>query len=469
MSVKNQSNKINEFEQNKILASIIKFGKDGYVDCSDLINEGNFDGLIHKFVFSSFEKIFNENLPFTLTSVYSKCIDMGLQEKDFEKIKEITDGPCETLEDVRPLASRLRKKKIITDSINLHRTCINSLSELKGDESISSVFSISETAIFDLVKKYTDSSDNPELIKEFAREILDDFIANPTLSVGLPTPWPEVTKAIGNGLRKGGIYLFGARSGVGKSFLLQIISIYLAKLKIPVLILDTEMTKRDILPRLLSNLSEISINDIESGVCGTNDFSKNKVYTALDELENSPLHYITVAGKEFDEILSTIRRWIYTHVGINEKGVANDCLVCYDYFKLMNTAELQDLQETQALGFNISKLADFAKKYDFPILTATQLNRDGVTKETSDVISASDRLLWLVTNFSIFKLKTLEEMQQDGFQNGNRKFISVKSRFGGEHQFGQYVSMQMKADLASILEIPSAAISSYKGSPDVEL
>ena len=451
--------KVDDFEQNTILSSIVKFGKDGYVDCADLITEEHFTGLIHKFVYASFEKIFNENLPFTLTSIYSKCIDMGIQEKDFETIQNITSQPCDVIEDLRPLANKLKKRKLVVDSVNLHRNCINTLDNLKGDESTGSIFAISEKAIFDLIKKYTDSSDNPELVKDFAREILDDFIANPTISVGLPTPWPQVNRAIGNGLRRGGVYLFGARSGVGKSFLIQITSNFLSVLKkVPVLILDTEMTKKDILPRLLANLSEISINDIETGKCGSNDYQKNKIYNCLADLEAAPLHYITIAGKPFDEILSIMRRWIYTHVGINNKGMANDCLICYDYFKLMDTSELKDLQETQALGFAISNLADFAKKYDVPILTATQLNRDGVTKETSDVISASDRLLWLVTNFSIFKAKTLEESEKDGHQNGNRKFISVKSRFGGEHQYGDYISMQMNADLASILEIPKSNI-----------
>lgn len=459
--------KVDEFEQNTILSSIIKFGKEGYVDCADLISEEHFDGLIHKFVFAAYEKIFNENLPFTLTTVYSKCIDMGIQEKDFERIQQITSQPCDVIEDLRPIANKLKKKKLVIDCVNLHRSCINALDSLNGDESTGSIFAISEKAIFDLIKKYTDGTDNPELIKEFAREILDDFIDNPTISVGLPTPWQQVNRAIGNGLRGSNVYLFGARSGVGKSFLIQIISIFLAvHHKIPVIILDTEMTKKDILPRLLANLSGISINDIETGACGANDFKKNKVYGALEELENSPLHYITIAGKPFEEIISIMRRWIYTHVGINEKGLANDCLICYDYFKLMDTDSLKDLQETQALGFAISALADFAKKYNVPIVTATQLNRDGVTKETSDVISASDRLLWLVSNFSIFKAKTLEEFNQDGHANGNRKFISVKSRFGGEHQYGDYISMQMNADLASILEVPKHNINKAQ---DVEL
>ena len=60
-------------------------------------------------------------------------------------------------------------------------------------------------------------------------------------------------------------------------------------------------------------------------------------------------------------------------------------------------------------------------------------------------------------------------MQKDGFANGNRKFISIKSRFGGEHQFGEYISMNMNAEFASILEVPKANISKHPQNQDIDL
>ena len=105
------------------------------------------------------------------------------------------------------------------------------------------------------------------------------------------------------------------------------------------------------------------------------------------------------------------------HVGVekvrcarpDEFGKTNDCLVVYDYLKLMSSSSINNnMQEYQALGFQITNLHNLAVKLDFPCLSFVQLNRDGITKESTDAVSGSDRLNWLCTSFSIFKLKSAE-------------------------------------------------------------
>ena len=79
--------------------------------------------------------------------------------------------------------------------------------------------------------------------------------------------------------------------------------------------------------------------------------------------------------------------------------------------KLMSSACYiwNNIQEYQALGFQITNLHNLAVKYDFACLAFVQLNRDGITKESTDAVSGSDRLIWLCTSFSIFKEKSAEE------------------------------------------------------------
>ena len=81
--------------------------------------------------------------------------------------------------------------------------------------------------------------------------------------------------------------------------------------------------------------------------------------------------------------------------------------IWYEYLKLMSSSGItNNIQEYQALGFQITNLHNLAVKYDFPCLSFVQLNRDGITKESTDAVSGSDRLIWLCTSFSIFKLKS---------------------------------------------------------------
>jgi hypothetical protein len=167
-----------------------------------------------------------------------------------------------------------------------------------------------------------------------------------------------------------------------------------------------------------------------------------------------------VAGQKFENILAIIRKWIFQHVGFDENGRTNDCLVVYDYFKLMNSANINgNMQEFQALGFLISDLHNLCVKYDFPILSFVQLNRDGISKESTDVISGSDRLVWLCTNFTLFKTKS-EEEQADDITAGNsfafnRKLVPIVARHGGCLEEGDYINVYMQGQYAKLKEGPT--------------
>jgi hypothetical protein len=213
------------------------------------------------------------------------------------------------------------------------------------------------------------------------------------------------------------------------------------------------MSKEDHLNRILASISGVSINRIATGKFSTSEIEKEKVLTAAKKLEEIPYHYISIAGQSFENILAIMRKWIYQHVGFDENGRTNDCVIIYDYLKLMSSEGINaSMQEYQVLGFQITKLHNFCVKYDVPCLSFVQLNRDGITKESTDAVSGSDRLIWLCTSFSIFKLKSEEEMAEDKPENGNRKLVPIVSRHGGGLDDGDYISIKMNGSIARLTE-----------------
>ena len=137
----------------------------------------------------------------------------------------------------------------------------------------------------------------------------------------------------------------------------------------------------------------------------------------------------------------------------DENGRTKDCLIIYDYLKLMNSDSISNsMQEFQVLGFQITQLHNFTVKYDVPCLSFVQLNRDGITKESTDVVSGSDRLIWLCTSFSIFKMKSDEEMADDLEENGNRKLVPIVARHGSGLDDGDYINMDMIGKFGKISE-----------------
>ena len=179
-----------------------------------------------------------------------------------------------------------------------------------------------------------------------------------------------------------------------------------------------------------------------------------KVESTIEKLSTIPYSYVSVAGKPFEQILNLIRRWVVQEVKTDENGKTNDCVIVYDYLKLMSSNSItNNIQEYQALGFQITSLHNICVKLDIPCLSFVQLNRDGITKESTDAVSGSDRLIWLCTSFSIFKAKSTEELAEDGPQAGNRKLVPIVARHGAGLDDGDYINMQMQGAHAKLIEL----------------
>ena len=154
-----------------------------------------------------------------------------------------------------------------------------------------------------------------------------------------------------------------------------------------------------------------------------------------------------------EDQLSIMRRWLAKEVGVNAQGKSNDCVIIYDYLKIMDSADISgDMKEYQALGFLMTSLHNFAIRYEVPVLALVQLNRDGINKESTDTASGSDRIIWLCSNFSIYKSKSDEEIAKDGPENGNRKLVPVISRHGEGLADKDYININMIGKYGKIVE-----------------
>lgn len=445
-----------------VLGGIARFGQDGLLEVSDIINSETFTVQRNQALYQIMQSVLAENKTVDLGSlaIYAERLffkHFFQEERDLEFISSLFKFDI-SVDNVRGYAKRIAKLEIARKAQDKHKEAYENLKNLDGSESLTEILALSEKPVFDLVSELNDQQDNnPETVGTDIDQFLTHLMENEGNMVGLPTPWSHFNHAVGGGMRNGGVTLIGARMKIGKSQIAKEIGLFLAKEhQIPVLFLDTEMDKTDLITRCLAGLSMVPLDELESGNFQYGN-KKHLVTQAAETLKNLPFFHQSVAGKSFDEILSIVRRWVLKHVGFDEHGNTNSCLVVYDYFKLMDIGDLDNMPEYQAIGYQISKLTDFCKEYKFPCLAFVQLNRDGISKEDSSVISQSDRLLWLCHSFSIFKGKTMEEMQEDGPEFGNRKLVVICTRYGGGMQEGNFINMNMKGELATIQEIGTRA------------
>lgn len=443
-----------------VLSGICSYGEEVYLEIADIIRETCFTIDSNAIVFKCIKHIYDKNNALTLdiASIYSAASEIGVShilnnKEEAQHLKAILDFPVNK-DNIKKFAAKIKKLEIAR---SLHKELENvqdKILEINGSESVSGIVGIAEEAVMGFSNTLNDIDNNPVLIAKDLNEYMDYLASNPVDQVGIPTGFPIYDQSIGGGLRRSTVNVIAARPKTGKTLLVDNMGFHIAsKLKIPVLNLDTEMTKEDHLHRILAMASETEIRDIETGKFNSSEDKKQKINKAAEELKNAPIYYKSIAGKPFDEQLSIIRRWLIKHVGLNDNGTAKDCVIFYDYLKLMDTQGMsQDLKEYQLLGFMMTQLHNLATQYEIPIVAFVQLNRDGITKESTDTASGSDRIIWLCSNFTIFKRKSDEEIAEDGSSNGNRKLVPIISRHGGGLDDSDYINCHMKGWCAKITE-----------------
>ena len=441
-----------------VLAGLCQYGLDCYLDI-DFITADHFNDEMNQILFNCIHKSISNNSKVELSSILSAANDLGVQEhvnskQEISFIRSLFNFPIHK-DNAGIHAAKIAKLKLARDLKKTLKTCENDLNSISGDEDIMDLISKVEEPILDATADiYQSSNKNTEIIGNDIEDYSAYLAENPCDIAGIPTGFTAYDLAIGGGLRRKSVDLIAARPKVGKSMFGDAVAINVAQnSNIPVLMLDTEMSKEDHLNRMLANLSGVDINKISTGKFSENEIEKEKVRAAGDKLKSIPYHYISIAGQSFENILAVMRKWIYQHVGFDENGKTKDCLLVYDYLKLMGSESISSsMQEYQVLGFQITKLHNFCVKYDVPCLSFVQLNRDGITKESTDVVSGSDRLIWLCTSFSIFKMKSDEEIADDGVEAGNRKLVPVVARHGEMLDSGDYISMNMYGSIGKLVE-----------------
>ena len=441
-----------------ILAGVCRYGIDAYYDVADLVEPNSFTLDSNQIIYSCLKHIFTveEKTTVDLASILSAARAIGVSEflsskTEQQHLASIIKFPVDS-KNIRGFAQivcKLDIAKKIYDQLEITR---EKYLHLKGHEPVSHILGIAEESIFDFMSLLNGGDENPKRLFEHIEEHLSDLADNKTDQVGIGTGFPRYDFAIGGGLRRGTVNVIGARPKIGKTLLAQNMGMNIAKKGIPVLDLDTEMMFNDFLNRTIASESQVSINDIESGKFDSNALSKNKVYNKTQALKGVPYYHINIGGKPFEDQLAIMRRWLARHVGLRPDGTAKECVIIYDYLKLMNSADIKDVAEFQALGFMMTALHNFALKYGVPILSFIQLNRDGITKESTDAASGSDRIIWLCSNFTIYKVKSDEEIAQDGAENGNRKLVPIIARHGQGLEDKDYINVKMQGQYAHLQE-----------------
>jgi replicative DNA helicase len=448
----------NTAAENAVLAGLCQYGVDFFYEI-DYIEPQAFYDVNNQRLFKCFDKIFQNSEEIDLTSILSTATELGFYEEiandeEIGFIRSLFSMPI-TRANAEVQASKLTKLLFANKGAVLADRIKQALSDVSGSEPILDIINLIETPVLDFTSQIYKESDNKAIRPaDSIDEYLAEKEANPVDMIGISTGWKWFDKAIGGGLRRKCVDLIGARMKVGKSFTADALCMNIASRDIPTLIVDTEMGKDDHNDRMISCLSGVDIEKISTGKYIKDPEETRRVREAAKKFKEMNYKYVNVSGTKFATILGIIRNFIYRDVGFDETGRVNDCVIIYDYFKVTDHGEINDsMKEYQLLAFSMMDLHNFAVKYDVPIVSFIQLNRDGITRESTDVVAGSDGILKTCTSFSILKEKSEEEVANDGPDRGNRKLVPIVARHGAGLEGSDYINFNYKFNIATVKEL----------------
>ena len=196
----------------------------------------------------------------------------------------------------------------------------------------------------------------------------------------VPTPWKGLNKII-RGWRPGGLYVVGARPGVGKSLILQQAAMSLAGTG-TVLFETLEMSASEIVTRIVSNQSGVSMRFLNGlrpdGSGGPTEHEWEKLREASAYVRQLPL---VIRDKGATTPLDVREHAREAQVDGDLAGIV------VDYLQLMSSGQRVESRQ-QEISMFTRHLKLLAKEFDCPVIVASQLNRDGVKDGADPTLNA---------------------------------------------------------------------------------
>lgn len=316
----------------------------------------------HRYIYEAMLQLFNQNERIDIVSVSDVL--------SFNSKLEIIGG--------RAFINDLSFKTITTSNIEYYakivqekavkRALINAGSEIvtfgydlnPTDESLDNA----ERLIFDIASKKAtkDMSHIKDLVLTSYEKIEHRYNHRDELT-GVKTHFYELDNMT-NGLQKSDLIILAARPSMGKTaFALNIAQNVAIKSKVPVAIFSLEMSKEQLVQRMLCSEAEVDTQKIRTGNMQRKDW--DKLANAMSDISEAPVYIDDTPGCTLTDIRAKCRR-----LAMEEKNLG---LVVIDYLQLMEGSGKEErIQQISAISRGLKTLA---RELDVPVIALSQLSR----------------------------------------------------------------------------------------------
>lgn len=231
---------------------------------------------------------------------------------------------------------------------------------------LETILNESEEKIYNLTTKTHNQNlkSTGELIDTIFFELKEKSL-NPSLS-GLISGFPKLD-SLTLGFQKSDLIILAGRPSMGKTALsLNIVTNILKKSKLSILFFSMEMSKEQIMYRLISLIAQINQIRLKTGKLNKTDWVK--ILKTFQILSKLPLFIDDTTNLSISNIKSKIKT-----VFFEQKNIS---LVVIDYLQLMRIDGGKTENRAQEISQITQSLKALAREFNIPIIVLSQLSRN---------------------------------------------------------------------------------------------
>lgn len=350
-----------EAEQS-VLGSIL-LDKEAMISVSETLVPEDFYKEAHKVIYESMLKLYNSQSEIDLITLTDELRDQGYLD-DIGGIAYIT-----SLSTVVPTTSNIKYYVNIVKEKSISRQLISAANDIinlgyDGSAKVEYVLENAEKKIFDISQERATNDFQPinQVISE-ALSMLEKLYEEKNDVTGLTTGFRDLNKKI-NGLQRSDLLLIAARPAMGKTaFALNLVQNAALKGDASVAVFSLEMSKEQLVQRMIASQSTVELKKIKTGTLADNDWPR--ITDGMAILSGAKIHIDDTPGIKISELRSKCRKLKI------EKGLD---LVLIDYLQLMEGGGQNESRQQEIAKISRS-LKILAKELDCPVVALSQLSR----------------------------------------------------------------------------------------------
>ncbi len=356
-------------EAERSVLGAMLMNEDAIITALDMLTGEDFYQRQYGIMFDAIKELYDRNVAVDAVTLTNK-----LKEKDLPPETASLDYVREALGTVPISANAKHYAKIVRDKALLRRL-IDTARAIEDDcfleqEEVDEILDKTESSVFTVLQQKQDNNFKP--IKEIVHETLRNIEkAAKTQShvTGLATGFYDLDYKT-TGMQPSDLILLAARPSMGKTSLALNIAMNMAlKQNIPVAVFSLEMSKEQLMNRLLAMDSQIDAQRLRTGQLKGDEW--DKLMTSGTQMQKASIVIDDTPGLTISQLRSKARKYKV------EFGIQ---MIFIDYLQLMQGNGRTDNRQQEVSEISRS-LKALARELNVPIMALSQLNRSPEQRE----------------------------------------------------------------------------------------